>query len=159
MNDADYQQRLAVAKAVKQFRQRRINRREFLKFLGLAGFGFSSARFLSGCSQPLQKRSPQITPSALADLPIRNPDTGKVIGVLRSQYSAAILQQLILQNNQLAGDFSFPILLDENHLRLAQADHVDQEAPTKHLFHPLVPLTSNRLAQLQLQGRLPRQPI
>ncbi|MCF4965743.1 hybrid sensor histidine kinase/response regulator [Nostoc sp. CMAA1605] len=90
---------------------------------------------------------------------IRNPDTGKVIGVLRSQYSAAILQQLILQNNQLAGDFSFPILLDENHLRLAQADHVDQEAPTKHLFHPLVPLTSNRLAQLQSQNRLPRQPI
>ncbi|MBD2440271.1 ABC transporter substrate-binding protein [Nostoc sp. FACHB-110] len=58
MNDVDYQQRLAVAKAVKQFRQGRINRREFLKFLGLAGFGFSSARFLSGCSQPVKKRSP-----------------------------------------------------------------------------------------------------
>lgn len=68
MNDVDYQQRLAVAKAVKQFHQGRLNRREFLKFLGLAGFGFSSTRFLSGCSQPLQKRSPQTTPSELADL-------------------------------------------------------------------------------------------
>jgi multiple sugar transport system substrate-binding protein len=68
MNDIDNQQRLAVAKTVKQFRQGRINRRDFLKNVGLAGFGFSSARFLSSCSQPLVGRSPQPAPSELADL-------------------------------------------------------------------------------------------
>jgi signal transduction histidine kinase/DNA-binding NarL/FixJ family response regulator len=88
---------------------------------------------------------------------IRNPDTGKVIGVLRSQYSAAILQQLVLNNSQLAGDLSFPILLDENHIRLAQASQVEQGTPTDHLFHSLVPLSPERLAELQAQRRLPGQ--
>ncbi|MBT9312797.1 ABC transporter substrate-binding protein [Leptothoe kymatousa] len=49
MNDLDYQQRLAVAKAAKRFRQGRMKRRDFIRFASLAGFGFSSARFLSGC--------------------------------------------------------------------------------------------------------------
>lgn len=49
MRDIDYQQRLAVAQAAKKFRQGRMKRRDFIRFAGLAGFGFSSARFLSGC--------------------------------------------------------------------------------------------------------------
>ncbi|MEO0867538.1 MAG: extracellular solute-binding protein, partial [Cyanobacteria bacterium J06642_11] len=57
MRDIDYQQRLAVAKAVKKFRQGRMKRREFIRFAGLAGFGFSSARFLSGCRPKSQKPS------------------------------------------------------------------------------------------------------
>ena len=62
MNDIDYQQRLAVAKAAKNFRQGRMNRRDFIRFAGLAGFGFSSARFLSGCRPSSSRlRSPQST--------------------------------------------------------------------------------------------------
>ncbi len=61
MRDVDYQQRMAVAKAVKQFRQGRMNRRDFIRFAGLAGFGFSSARFLSGCRSSSQQRSSPFT--------------------------------------------------------------------------------------------------
>lgn len=52
MRDSDYQKRLAVAKLVKQFRKGHISRRDFIRFAGLAGFGFSSARFLNGCRSP-----------------------------------------------------------------------------------------------------------
>ncbi len=88
---------------------------------------------------------------------IRNPSTGKVIGVLRSQYSASILQQLVLENSDLAGEFSFPMLLDENYIRLAQAAHVGKETATEHLFKTLVPVSPARLSELQAQHRLPAQ--
>lgn len=88
---------------------------------------------------------------------IRNPSSGKVIGVLRSQYSASILQQLVLENSDLAGELSFPILLDENHIRLAQAAHVGKETATEHLFKTLVPVSPERLTELQAQRRLPSQ--
>jgi len=65
MNDVDYQQRLAIAKAVRQFRQGKMKRRDFLRFASLAGFGFSSAHFLSGCNQRWLGRSSQ-TPTAEA---------------------------------------------------------------------------------------------
>jgi multiple sugar transport system substrate-binding protein len=68
MDNKDYQQRLAIAKAVKQFRRGQINRREFIRFAALAGFGFSSARFLSGCSQSLIGQSSQSTSSELVEL-------------------------------------------------------------------------------------------
>lgn len=64
MSDIDYQQRLAIAKAVKRFRQGRMNRRDFIRFAGLAGFGFSSARFLSGCRPSARQTS---TTSVLSD--------------------------------------------------------------------------------------------
>ncbi len=86
---------------------------------------------------------------------IRNPATGKVIGILRSQYSAAILQQMVLANSDLAGELSFPILLDENHIRLAQAAHIGKETATEHLFKTLSPASPERLTKLQAQRRLP----
>lgn len=89
---------------------------------------------------------------------IRNPTTGKVIGILRSQYSATILQQITLENSDLAGEFSFPILLDENHMRLAQALQINQVNPRENLFQTLVPLTSSEVKSLQDQRRLPSQP-
>lgn len=68
MNDLDYQQRLAVAGAVRKFRQGRISRRDLLRFLGLAGFGFSSPRFLSGCSQPVQRIRSKLSSYEIEDL-------------------------------------------------------------------------------------------
>mgnify|MGYP001794381820 CR=1 FL=1 len=66
MSDLDYQQRMAMAKAVRRFRQGRMNRRDFIRFAGLAGFGFSSTRFLSGCRPLAWKSSPQTTiPNAM----------------------------------------------------------------------------------------------
>ncbi len=61
MRDLDYQQRLAMANAVKRFRQGRMSRRDFIRFAGLTGFGFSSARFLSGCRPSSQTSLIQAT--------------------------------------------------------------------------------------------------
>jgi len=50
--------------------------------------------------------------------PIKN-ESDQVIGYLRSKYDARILQDLISANTNLLGEGSYPILLDENGLRLA----------------------------------------
>lgn len=86
MNDRDYRQRLATARAVQDFRQGRISRRTLLRLLGLAGFGFSSPRFLSGCSQG-RLRSPQVMMPEMQDvLTIDQQDFLKDVGrSLRSQ--------------------------------------------------------------------------
>ncbi len=88
---------------------------------------------------------------------IRNPETGNIVGVLRSRHSATILQQLALESSYLAGDASFPILLDENHIRLAQGAPVDQGRPTENLFRALVSFTPEELSELRAKYRLPSQ--
>ncbi|GEM_PF-1087180 len=81
-------------------------------------------------------------------------DTNReIIGVLRVRYEAAILQQLITQRNELAGAQSFAILLDENHIRLA-----DGTAPEFN-FKSIVPLAPERVVLLQKTGRLPNRPV
>jgi len=50
--------------------------------------------------------------------PIKNV-SAQVIGYLRSRYDARILQSLLDDNVSLSGNRSYPILLDENGLRLA----------------------------------------
>ncbi|MDX1520722.1 MAG: ATP-binding protein, partial [Anaerolineae bacterium] len=54
--------------------------------------------------------------------PIRLEPRGEIVGVLRVRYKAAILQQLIVRNNELVGQGSFAILLDENYIRLAHGN-------------------------------------
>lgn len=62
----DYQRRLAVAQLVRQFRKGYMSRRDFMKSAGLAGFGFSSARFLSGCRpRPRPPFSQTVIPDAI----------------------------------------------------------------------------------------------
>ncbi|MEM9008415.1 MAG: extracellular solute-binding protein [Cyanobacteria bacterium P01_F01_bin.86] len=66
MRDIDYQKRLAIAKLVRRFRKGHMSRRDFIRFAGLAGFGFSSARFLSGCrSSSRQAFSQAVVPNAI----------------------------------------------------------------------------------------------
>jgi multiple sugar transport system substrate-binding protein len=50
MNEQDRQQRLYVAKMAERLRRGTISRRDFIRGAGMAGFGFSSAYFLSGCA-------------------------------------------------------------------------------------------------------------
>ena len=51
MNEFDRQQRVCVATAAEQLRIGAINRRQFIRVAGLAGFGFANAQYLSGCAR------------------------------------------------------------------------------------------------------------
>jgi signal transduction histidine kinase/HAMP domain-containing protein len=76
----------------------------------------------------------------------------EILGVLRIRYDATILQQLIVQSNGLAGERSFAVLLDENHLRLAHGTVPDL------VFKLVVPLDQARLSELHAARRLPVEP-
>ena len=80
--------------------------------------------------------------------PIRD-QTGATVGLLTTRYNAAVLQQLIIQTNGLAGKQSFAILLDDNHIRLAHGTAPDL------LFKSVVPLGPDRIADLHAMGRWP----
>lgn len=86
---------------------------------------------------------------------IRDRRTGEVVGVLRSQYSAARLQYLIVESNNLAGDFSFPILLDDRNLRLAQGYRDDGGLPQALRFQFLAPPAAETVQDLETMYRLP----
>ncbi len=83
--------------------------------------------------------------------PVRDA-AGVSVGVLRARYSAAVLQQLVIQNTGLAGGQSFGTLFDENHIRLAHGTTQDLN------FKSAAPLDPARVAELQAAHRLPNQP-
>ncbi len=76
---------------------------------------------------------------------------GKTVGILAVRYNAAVLQQLLIQTNGLAGEQSFARLLDENHFRLAHG------ITPELLFTPVVSPTPNHVAALKKTGRWPAQ--
>ncbi len=90
-------------------------------------------------------------PSIYFSAPIRNVQ-GITVGVLCIRYNATILQQIVANTGDLAGKESYGVLLDENHLRLA-----DGNAPDL-IFTTIVPLDPAKLAELQAAARLPRRP-
>ena len=110
---------------------------------------------------PLQTGLPYVSPvefSATTNAaslyfasPVRNA-AGDIIGVLRVRYNAAVLQQLVVQNNRLAGPQLFAVLFDENHIHLAHAT-----AP-EMILKSVAPLDPARLAELQAARRLPNLP-
>jgi PAS domain S-box-containing protein len=81
----------------------------------------------------------------------------KVVGVLRARYSASILQHLLFQNAGLAGHKSFPILLDENHVRLAYGSR-DGTDVRQVLYKSIVPFDAVKISDLQSKRRLPKKP-
>lgn len=101
---------------------------------------FSAVRFLPDGSSVLYFSSPI------------HGEGGENIGVLLLTYDAAILQKWLVQNNDLAGPNSFPILLDENHIRLAHG------AAPNLIFKSVTPLGAAELAELQAANRLPDLP-
>ena len=91
-------------------------------------------------------------PSLYFSAPIRNVQ-GNIVGVLRLRYNASILQQIITQANGLGGDGSSAVLLDENHLRLADGLTPDL------VFTTIIPLDPAQVAELQAAERLPQRPV
>ncbi|MBW4489909.1 MAG: PAS domain S-box protein [Trichocoleus desertorum ATA4-8-CV12] len=110
--------------------------------------------------QPLQTGFPYASPMRLGrdnfvslyfSSPVRN-TKGAIVGLLVVRYNAAAIQQLVGQNNGLAGARSFAVLLDENHIRLAHGI-----AP-ELVFKSVVPLSTDKLETLMQEGRLPKRP-
>jgi putative methionine-R-sulfoxide reductase with GAF domain len=86
-------------------------------------------------------------PSFYFTAPVRDA-TGKVIGVIRIRYFASILQKQISSDTGLAGESSYAVLLDSNHVRLA---HGTDRA---RVFKSIVPLDAEVVKQLQAIGLL-----
>jgi PAS domain S-box-containing protein len=76
--------------------------------------------------------------------PVIGSGTGGPTGVLRVRYGAAILQQLLVQDSGLVGPLSYPMLLDENGVILA--DGLSSPGSTASLLykstHSAVPSSS-----------------
>jgi len=89
-------------------------------------------------------------PSLYFTAPVRNPADGTLIGVFRIRYDASILQNILVKNAGLAGVESLPVLLDENHIRLAHGVLPELDYKT------IVPLSADALAALQAENRLPK---
>lgn len=87
-------------------------------------------------------------PSIYFATTVRDAD-GKIVGILSKQYNASILQAAITQNIGLAGDSSFSVLLDQNHIRLA--DGSDQSS----IYKTITPLDPKTIADLQSKQLLP----
>ncbi|MCX7975663.1 MAG: cache domain-containing protein, partial [Bellilinea sp.] len=84
--------------------------------------------------------------------PIRN-QRQQVIGVLRAKFDAQILQELLQQEVNLVGIRSYPILLDENYLRLA-----DTLIPN-NIYRLVMPLPSDVIGKLIQSNRVPNLPL
>lgn len=83
--------------------------------------------------------------------PIKD-NAGEIVGVLRVRYDGYILQRLLQEYSGLLGKNAYAILLDENHIRLA-----DTLNPTL-IYKSVTPLPSSVLSQLQNAGRFPDLP-
>ncbi len=79
-------------------------------------------------------------------------DSGELLGVLRLRYSAAVLQALLEDKNDLAGSGSFGVLFDEQHIHLAHGT-----APEVN-FLPIIRLPAEETARLRAENRLPHLP-
>ncbi|GAP11087.1 signal transduction histidine kinase, nitrate/nitrite-specific [Bellilinea caldifistulae] len=84
--------------------------------------------------------------------PVRN-QRQQVIGVLRAKFDALILQELLEQEVNLVGIRSYPILLDENYLRLA-----DTLIPNS-IYKLVMPLPSDVMGKLIQSNRVPNLPL
>ena len=74
------------------------------------------------------------------------------LGVLVAHYSSQVIQDLIAEKNDLAGEGSFGVLFDENFIHLAHGTRPDV------IFTTITPMTPERLAALQKARRLPDRP-
>jgi PAS domain S-box-containing protein len=83
-----------------------------------------------------------------------NPATEKPVGVLRARYGAAKLQQLVVEDSGLAGARSYPMLLDENGLLLADGLS-SPNSPSSLLYKLTTELAPDRIAELVADRRLP----
>jgi diguanylate cyclase (GGDEF)-like protein/PAS domain S-box-containing protein len=83
---------------------------------------------------------------------------GRVLGVLRVRYGAAVLQRLVAEQTGLLGRGSFAVLLSEDRIFLAHG-LLSRNKLSQRLFKSVVPLSAARFAELQGDGRLPKRPL
>jgi GAF domain-containing protein/HAMP domain-containing protein len=76
----------------------------------------------------------------------------QVIGVLLLRYDSNVLQQQLLKRINLIGESSYPILLDENNIRLA-----DTFTP-QYIYKAVAPLSDTEIKLLKSTRRLPNLP-
>lgn len=80
--------------------------------------------------------------------PITN-DAKEIIGYLRLRYDARIVQDKLLKVAGIIGSHSYPILVDANGMRVADASD-----PSK-LYHSIIPLSNAKYQELVTQNRMP----
>ncbi len=73
----------------------------------------------------------------------------QTIGYLRTRYDAQIFQDMIENNVGILGFRSYPLLLDENGIRLADGFLPDQ------IYHSVLPITDIKYGQLLSEKRIP----
>src|SRR5262245_2261986 len=84
---------------------------------------------------------------------VHAPD-GRPVGVLRERYSAAIVQQVVAENNRLVGPQSFALVLNEYGLLLADG-HLSPGQLSDGLFKATRPLGPGLLSALRTHRLLP----
>jgi len=77
----------------------------------------------------------------------------QVVGVLRSKFNAQELQRLATLNSGLLGAFTFPMVVDENLVRVADA------MEPLNIYKSIIPLQPSAISDLQDQQRLPLVPV
>lgn len=83
-----------------------------------------------------------------------NDEQGRFVGVLRARYSAAILQQLIVEDSGLVGSKSFAMLTNSNNLILAYGIFSHAAAETM-IFRPITDVPLEKIAELKHKRLLP----
>lgn len=83
---------------------------------------------------------------------------GNPVGVIRARFHASVLQDLIIKESGLAGVGSFPLLFDENRVRLAYGSLDNGDVDTV-LYKSIVPLNDKKRQGLQATRRLPKKPV
>ncbi|MFS8069806.1 MAG: ATP-binding protein, partial [Byssovorax sp.] len=91
------------------------------------------------------------SPQLFFSSPVRDASR-RAIGVMRVSYNAAVLQQIVIKQTNLAGERSFAILLDDHHIRLAHGRSSDLA------FKSVTPLAPALLQQMLAARRLPDRP-
>lgn len=119
--------------------------------------GNSRSQFLF-FTEAIKNNSPYVSPvefdegspSISFSAPVHD-RSGKIIGVLRIRYSAAVLQSILVEAADNAGvQGGTANLFDENHIALAVSDAPD------HILKTVTLLPTEKLAQLQAERRLPQ---
>jgi hypothetical protein len=90
-------------------------------------------------------------PILIFSVPVHNL-LGTPVGVLRVIYRASVLQDLILQANNLSGEQSYAMLVDENFLRLADGEYPEA------VYTLISPLTPSQEQKLQAAERFAAAP-
>ncbi len=88
---------------------------------------------------------------------VRN-SAGAPVGVLREQYSASIIQQLVVQDTRLAGSDSYALIVDQNGMVLADGS-LPAGVAADSLYRTVFSLTPAQIAEQQRQHRLPMRSV